>query len=124
METSVPVTGRPAGNTATVWLKIIALVFMFIDHSGKMLFPGAAEMRILGRIAFPVYVWCMIVGFRRTRSVPRYLLRILLVGLIAQPFYVLLDNDGYPLEKSYSYDEDISKFIEWLNSGLTHYKNL
>lgn len=45
-------------------------------------------------------------------------------GANAQPFYVLLDNDGYPLEKSYSYDEDISKFIEWLNSGLSHYKNL
>ena len=45
-------------------------------------------------------------------------------GANAQPFYVLLDNDGYPLEKSYSYDEDISKFIQWLNNGLTRYNNL
>ena len=83
---------RPAGNTATVWLKIIALVFMFIDHSGKMLFPGTAEMRILGRIAFPVYVWCMIVGFHYTRSVPKYLLRVLLIGLASQPLYRLALN--------------------------------
>ncbi len=34
-------------------------------------------------------------------------------GATAQPFYVLLDNDGYPLEKSYSYDEDITKFLSW-----------
>ena len=83
---------RPAGNTATTWLKIIALVFMFIDHAGKMLFPGVAEMRILGRIAFPVYVWCMIVGFHYTRSVLKYLLRILVVGLLSQPLYMLALN--------------------------------
>ena len=89
METPVPVTGRPAGNTATTWLKIIALVFMFIDHAGKMLFPNIPEMRMLGRIAFPIYVWCMIVGFHYTRSVPKYLLRVLIVGLASQPLYNL-----------------------------------
>lgn len=35
-------------------------------------------------------------------------------GATAQPFYVLLDADGNPLNKSYSYDEDIQKFIKWL----------
>ena len=83
---------RPAGNTATTWLKIIALVFMFIDHSGKMLFPSVTEMRILGRIAFPIYVWCMIVGFHYTRSVPKYLLRVLIVGIISQPLYMAALN--------------------------------
>lgn len=78
----------PAGNTATGWMKIIALVFMFIDHSGKMFFPAVPEMRILGRIAFPIYVWCMIVGFHYTRSVPKYLLRILITGLVSQPLYM------------------------------------
>ncbi|MBQ3926813.1 MAG: thioredoxin family protein, partial [Bacteroidaceae bacterium] len=42
-------------------------------------------------------------------------------GATAQPFYVLLDNNGNPLERSYSYDEDIQKFIDWLNSGLARY---
>lgn len=93
MEVSVlPRSGKPAGNTATVWLKIIALIFMFIDHAGKMLFPAVPEMRILGRIAFPLYVWCMIVGFHYTRSVPKYLLRILIVGLVSQPLYMLALN--------------------------------
>ncbi len=83
---------RLAGNTATTWLKIIALVFMFIDHSGKMLFPSVSEMRILGRIAFPIYVWCMIVGFHYTRSVAKYLLRVLIVGIISQPLYMAALN--------------------------------
>ena len=96
METSVPVRLRtPAGNTATNWLKIIALVFMFIDHAGKMLFPTVAEMRILGRIAFPLYAWCMVVGFHYTRSVPKYLLRILLVGALSQPLYMLALNHAW-----------------------------
>lgn len=42
-------------------------------------------------------------------------------GATAQPFYVLVDNDGNPLERSYSFDEDISKFNDWLNSGLMRY---
>ena len=82
-------SGRPAGNTATTWLKIIALVFMFADHAGKMLLPDIPEMRMIGRIAFPIYVWCMIVGFHYTRSVPKYLLRSLAVGLVSQPLYNL-----------------------------------
>ena len=83
---------KPAGNTATTWLKIIALVFMFIDHAGKMCFPSVPEMRILGRIAFPVYAWCMIVGFHYTRSVPKYLLRILITGIVSQPLYNIALN--------------------------------
>lgn len=44
-------------------------------------------------------------------------------GANAQPFYVLLDNDGNPLNKAYSYDEDVNKYIEFLQTGLKNYKN-
>ena len=43
-------------------------------------------------------------------------------GANAQPFYVLVDNDGMPLNKSYSYDEDIKLYIEFLETGLKNYK--
>ena len=82
----------PAGNTATNLLKLIALVFMFTDHAGKMLFPAVPEMRIIGRLAYPIYAWCMIVGFHYTRSVAKYCLRVLLVGLASQPLYMLALN--------------------------------
>lgn len=42
-------------------------------------------------------------------------------GANAQPFYVLLDNDGKPLNGSYSYDEDIDKYVEFLEKGLRNY---
>lgn len=43
-------------------------------------------------------------------------------GANAQPFYVLLDNQGKPLNKSYAYDENIPKYIQFLQTGLENYK--
>lgn len=42
-------------------------------------------------------------------------------GANAQPFYVLIDNEGKPLNKSYSYDEDIDKYVDFLQAGLNNY---
>lgn len=43
-------------------------------------------------------------------------------GANAQPFYVLIDNEGKPLNKSYAYDEDISKYVDFLRTGLDNYR--
>ena len=43
-------------------------------------------------------------------------------GANAQPFYVLLDNNGRPLNGSRAYDEDIKAYIEFLNTGIANYK--
>ncbi len=43
-------------------------------------------------------------------------------GANAQPFYVLVDNEGMPLNQSYSYDEDVNKYIDFLKTGLKNYK--
>jgi thiol:disulfide interchange protein DsbD len=43
-------------------------------------------------------------------------------GANAQPFYVLIDNDGMPLNKAYSYDEDVDKYVDFLETGLKNYK--
>lgn len=43
-------------------------------------------------------------------------------GANAQPFYVLIDNEGNPLNKSYSYNEDIPAYVEFLKKGLENYK--
>lgn len=43
-------------------------------------------------------------------------------GANAQPFYVLLDNNGRPLNTSYSYDEDVDKFVKFLKTGLDNYR--
>lgn len=43
-------------------------------------------------------------------------------GANAQPFYVLIDNEGKPLNKSYAYDEDIDKYVGFLETGLRNYR--
>lgn len=35
-----------------------------------------------------------------------------------QPFYVILGRDGQPLAPSYSYDENVAKYVEWLQTGI------
>ena len=44
-------------------------------------------------------------------------------GANAQPFYVLLDNNGHPLTGSYSYNEDIPAYLRFLETGLKNYKS-
>lgn len=39
----------------------------------------------------------------------------------SQPYYVMLDNEGKPLASPYYYDENVAKFVEWLNNGLKSY---
>lgn len=43
-------------------------------------------------------------------------------GANAQPFYVLLDNGGNPVNKSYSYNENIADYIDFLRTGLDNYR--
>ena len=43
-------------------------------------------------------------------------------GANAQPFYVLIDNEGNPLNKSYSFDENVANYVDFLETGLNNYK--
>ena len=43
-------------------------------------------------------------------------------GYLAQPFYVALDNQGKPLNGSFSYKEDIPGYLDFLNKGLENYQ--
>ena len=81
-----------AGNQATGLLKLIALVCMIIDHLGAAVYPNHMELRVIGRIAFPLYAWCLAVGACRTRCMWKYLLRLLAVGAVSQPLYMLVLN--------------------------------
>ena len=76
-------------NSDTGLLKLIAMIAMLCDHAGKMLFPQYGILRIIGRIAFPIYAYCIAVGCVYTRSPFAYLKRIVLLALISQPLYVI-----------------------------------
>lgn len=83
---------RLAGNLDTSLLKTLALLFMLIDHLGVALFGNLLEMRVLGRIALPLYAWCLVVGSVKTRHPLRYFGRLLLLAAISQPLYMMALN--------------------------------
>ncbi|MEA4898763.1 TraX family protein [Bacillota bacterium Meth-B3] len=76
-------------NTDTGFLKIIAMITMVIDHVGAVFYPGLTVMRIIGRIAFPIYAYCIAVGCVYTRNIAKYALRVLVLAVVSQPIYVI-----------------------------------
>ena len=76
-------------NRDTNLLKILAMLAMLCDHAGKMLFSQYPVMRIIGRLAFPIYAYCIAAGCVYTRNPLNYLKRIVLLALISQPIYAV-----------------------------------
>lgn len=79
-------------NLNTDFLKLIAIVAMLVDHIGSAFFPEAAWMRCIGRIAFPIFCYCLTVGLLYTKNFKSYLTRLGIFALVSQPFYVLAFN--------------------------------
>lgn len=72
-------------NTFT--LKIIAIASMLVDHIGAILFPQYLGLRIVGRVAFPIFTYTLVEGFLHTHDVKKYMLRLGLLALISEiPF--------------------------------------
>ncbi len=68
-------------------LKIIAIVSMTLDHIGCHLFPGCHLLRILGRLALPIFAYMIAEGCHHTRNPRKYLLTILAVAALCQLVY-------------------------------------
>ena len=65
-------------------LKLLALVTMTADHVGLVLLPQFPILRIIGRLAFPIYAWLIGEGCRHTRDLGRYFRDMALLALVCQ----------------------------------------
>lgn len=68
-------------------LKIIAIITMIIDHIGVLFFPEIKLFRIIGRIAFPVFVYQLVEGFEKTSNLKKYFCRLAIFALISELIY-------------------------------------
>ena len=93
-------------NTDTGLLKLIAIVTMLVDHMGAILFPQYRVMRIIGRIAFPIYAYCLTVGCVYTHDMLRYVQRVVLMALLVQPLYVVAMHHTSPAMYAVSFVEE------------------
>lgn len=76
-------------------LKLIAMITMTIDHVGMVLLPGVMILRIIGRLAFPIYAFMIAEGCRYTRNRRRYFLTMAGVGAGCQVVYYIVDSSLY-----------------------------
>ena len=79
-------------NLDTNFLKLIAIISMTVDHVGSVFFPQYPAFRWVGRMAFPLFCYCMTVGMLYTRDIRKYALRLGAFALISQPFWILAFN--------------------------------
>ena len=68
-------------------LKILAMIAMTCDHAGLQLLPGVPVLRLIGRLALPVYGFLIAEGCRYTKNKGKYLLRLAGLGALCQIVY-------------------------------------
>lgn len=100
-------------------LKMIALVTMTIDHAGLLLMDNAKPMRIIGRIAFPIFAYMIAEGCRYTKNKRNYFLRIFTLGLICQAAYYITERSVYQgILMTFSVSILLSYTVLWVENKI------
>lgn len=74
-------------------LKVIAMIAMTLDHVGAYLLPQVTWLRIIGRLAFPIYAFMIAEGCRHTRSMGRYFSSLAVMAAVCQiVYFVAMDS--------------------------------
>ena len=91
---------------SALYLKIIAMVTMLIDHCGDVFFPRLYFMRVIGRVAMPLYSLMLADSCRHLKDQPdrmrRFLAFLAVSALISEPFYDECFFGGFPSPESHN----------------------
>ena len=76
-------------------LKLLAILTMLLDHIGVILFPNILWLRLIGRLAFPLFAFFITEGFRKTSDVKKYIQRLFILALVSQlPYWTAFGMDA------------------------------
>jgi hypothetical protein len=79
-------------------LKWIAIITMTIDHIGAVLYPELVVLRWIGRLAFPLFAYLLMLGLESTRNVRKYFVRLFVFALISQvPFFLAIGKSPFEM---------------------------
>ena len=87
----MPTESQKSGILSNNALKILASLFMICDHVGVILLPHIIWLRIIGRLAFPIFAYLIAEGAKHTRSKTRHFLTMLSFALIIQAVYFIYE---------------------------------
>ncbi len=73
-------------------IKIIAIISMLFDHSSDILIGQTSILNVLGRIAFPLFAFQLVIGYSHTSNFKKYFLRLLGFAIISQIPYSIMSN--------------------------------
>lgn len=73
-------------------LKIIAITAMLFDHLGYVVFGRFSFMNYIGRLAFPIFAFGVSEGFKYTKDLKKYFIRLSIFAIISQLPYMLFSN--------------------------------
>lgn len=76
------------------FLKLLAVMAMTIDHLGALIFTDFIILRLIGRIAFPIFAYETAVGFEHTSNIYKYMLRLIIFSIVSQPIYDIAFRAG------------------------------
>lgn len=76
-------------------LKLLAMLFMTADHVGCVLFPQYGILRIVGRLAMPIFAWMIAEGCYYTKNKARYFFTMLGFGAVCQVVYWFTQQSLY-----------------------------
>ena len=76
-------------------LKIIAAIAMVIDHIGSYLFPQMMLLRIIGRLAYPIFAFMIAEGFEHSKNRRRYMMRMVAMAVLLQLVYGIVMKSLY-----------------------------
>ncbi|MFA5363590.1 MAG: TraX family protein [Candidatus Bathyarchaeia archaeon] len=77
-------------------LKYIAIITMTIDHIGAVLFPDYEFLRWIGRLAFPLFAYLLILGMEDTHNIRNYFMRLFVFAIVSQvPFFLAIGSGPF-----------------------------